>query len=579
MKRMVLFACLCLPALAVYALTPASGLARHRPPAPHVRAHTAHVASHRAHGVHVRGQRAHAAQAPVVSTCCATVRAPSRLVLKGRLGPRGLVAYYRFQYGATRAYGSVTRRIRVPSGRVGVKARARPRRLAPGATYHFRLVAWNRHGITYGADARVRTAALAVVALHGRHRRASDATPPSAPGALTATPGNAQVALSWQRSSDNVGVAGYAVYRNGTSIARVSALTYTDTGVSNGTSYTYDVVAYDAAGNTSAPSNVVSATPAGPPSSPSLATTSTSITPSASTPPSSTPSASTPPSSTPSGYDQVVLADHPVGFWDMDHPGATEPDLSGNGHNGSYEGGTPALSAMPNGDQAADFNGSTEYMTVQSSSAFSIPTTSQFTWEGWIRPDLLQWSTLSDPQTYGYVDWMGKCEDYSPSCEWEARMYNSVNSEGRCNRLSAYVFNPGAGLGSGADWQPGCNLLGAGQWLYVVGEYQTQTTPSGCSSANPGTINIWVNGVEWNFSYHDPTGCMSQYGITPKAGSSPLDIGTMAMDTFFPGAVGKVALYNYLLGQPQINAHYDAMTGAMPSGSCANTCTIPVPTP
>jgi hypothetical protein len=278
-------------------------------------------------------------------------------------------------------------------------------------------------------------------------------------------------------------------------------------------------------------------------------------------------------------YDQVVLADHPVAFWDMDHPGATETDVTGNGHNGSYAGGTPSLTGMPNGDSAVDLNGSSEYMTVPSSTAFSIPTTQQLTWEAWIRPDLLQWSTLSDPQAYGYVAWMGKCEDYSPSCEWEARMYSSVNSENRCNRLSAYVFNPTAGLGSGADWQPQCGLLEAGQWLYVVGEYQTQTTPSGCSSTYPGSINIWVNGVEWNFADHDPTGCLSQYSVTPKAGSSPLDVGTMAMDTFFPGAVGKVALYNYLLSSPQISAHYDAMTGSVPSGSCGNTCTTLVPTP
>jgi hypothetical protein len=72
---------------------------------------------------------------------------------------------------------------------------------------------------------------------------------------------------------------------------------------------------------------------------------------------------------------------------------------------------------------------------------------------------------------------------------------------------------------------------------------------------------------------------MSQYNVTPQAGSSPLEVGTMAMDTWFPGAVGKVAIYNYLLSQSQINAHFAAMTGAQPSGSCASTCTTAVPTP
>lgn len=275
-----------------------------------------------------------------------------------------------------------------------------------------------------------------------------------------------------------------------------------------------------------------------------------------------------------SAYDAAILSDNPVAYWAMDNPSGSEPDLSGHDHTGTFKGGTPTLERMPNGDQAAKFNGSSEYMTVPASPSLSIPTTHQLTWEAWIDPSVLQFPTA----TNGYVDWMGKCQNYSPDCEWEARMYSTTNSQKRCNRISAYVFNPSAGLGSAADWQPDCNLLQSGQWLHVVAEYQTLTTPSGCDPAYPGSINIWVNGVPWNASYHAPTGCMSQFSVTPTAGSSPLDIGTMALDYWFSGAIGKVAIYNYLLSQTQINAHFTSMTGAAPSGSCANTCTIPAPT-
>ncbi len=280
-----------------------------------------------------------------------------------------------------------------------------------------------------------------------------------------------------------------------------------------------------------------------------------------------------------SPYDLAILNDHPVAFWAMKGDATTgaEADLA-SGHTGTYKGGTPSSATLPNGDTAADFNGSSEYLTVPSSDAFSVSTTHQLSWEAWIRPDVLQWSKASDPYGSGYVDWMGKCANYSPNCEWEARMYASANSQDRYNRLSAYVFNPGAGLGSAADWQPNQNLLQAGQWLHVVGEYQTQMQPLGCKGPQIGGINIWVNGVEWNQSYHVPTGCMSQYGITPTAGSSPLNIGTMAFDTWFPGAIGKVAIYNYLLSPAQINAHFSDMTGAQPAGSCAVSCTTPVPT-
>ena len=152
-------------------------------------------------------------------------------------------------------------------------------------------------------------------------------------------------------------------------------------------------------------------------------------------------------------------------------------------------------------------------------------------------------------------------------------MYSTNTSQGRGNRLSAYAFNPSAGLGSAADWQPVSGLIQAGKWLHIVAEYDTTTTPSGCSSATPGSINIWVNGIKQNFGSHVPTGCMSQYSIVPRANNSPLNIGTMALDTWFKGAVGKVAVYDHLLSQSQINAHFTAMTGKVPSGSCGASCT------
>lgn len=279
------------------------------------------------------------------------------------------------------------------------------------------------------------------------------------------------------------------------------------------------------------------------------------------------------PASTPTSgsgsYDQTVLGDGPVAFWDMSHPGSSEPDVSGHGNTGTYKGGTPTLVSMPDGSQAADFNGSSEYLTVPSNSSFSIPTKGYLTWEGWIRPDVLQFPNDGGS---GYVDWMGKCQNYSPTCEWESRIYDQNNSQSRTSRLSAYVFNPSAGYGSAADWQPNSEIFSRGRWIYVVGEYQIVSQPSGCNGRQIGGINIWVDGVEWDMADHLQTGCMSQYGITPKAGSSPLNIGTMAFDTWFKGAVGKVAIYDHLLSSSQISNHFTAMTGLKPGGSCGNKC-------
>ena len=79
----------------------------------------------------------------------------------------------------------------------------------------------------------------------------ADTSPPTAPGTPAATSvTSSQVGLSWTPATDNVGVEGYLVVRNGSAIATVPGTSYTDSTVAAGTSYSYQIVAYDAAGNT-----------------------------------------------------------------------------------------------------------------------------------------------------------------------------------------------------------------------------------------------------------------------------------------------------------------------------------------
>ena len=85
-----------------------------------------------------------------------------------------------------------------------------------------------------------------------------DSIPPSVPSGLLATTiSTSQINLAWEGSTDNVGVAGYRVYRNGKQIATTSNISYQDTGLRPGTLYTYRVAACDAVGNISAKSTSV----------------------------------------------------------------------------------------------------------------------------------------------------------------------------------------------------------------------------------------------------------------------------------------------------------------------------------
>lgn len=94
---------------------------------------------------------------------------------------------------------------------------------------------------------------------------APDTQAPTAPSSLTASAtGPTSVNLSWGAASDNVGVTGYEVFRGGSQIATTVGTTYTDSGAAPNTSYSYQVRAFDLAGNRSAFSNSATVTtPAG----------------------------------------------------------------------------------------------------------------------------------------------------------------------------------------------------------------------------------------------------------------------------------------------------------------------------
>ena len=100
-----------------------------------------------------------------------------------------------------------------------------------------------------------------------------DTAAPTVPGNLNATTiSSSQIGLTWTASTDNVGVAHYAVERcagSGCSsfapIGTAPSLSYTDTGLTPSTTYRYRVRAVDAATNASGPSAVAAATTLGVP--------------------------------------------------------------------------------------------------------------------------------------------------------------------------------------------------------------------------------------------------------------------------------------------------------------------------
>ncbi|WP_020666692.1 discoidin domain-containing protein [Amycolatopsis nigrescens] len=96
------------------------------------------------------------------------------------------------------------------------------------------------------------------VEVFGTSDASGDTVAPSTPaglkaGAVTAT----SAALGWSAATDNVGVTGYDVLRDGAVVATAASTAFTDSGLSPDTAYRYAVRARDAAGNVSAPGDEV----------------------------------------------------------------------------------------------------------------------------------------------------------------------------------------------------------------------------------------------------------------------------------------------------------------------------------
>ena len=88
-----------------------------------------------------------------------------------------------------------------------------------------------------------------------------DTIPPTTPTLLTVVPvASSQIDVTWSTSVDNHLLSGYVLSRDGLPIATTTLTSFIDTGLAPETLYTYDVYAFDSAGNFSTTSNQLATT-------------------------------------------------------------------------------------------------------------------------------------------------------------------------------------------------------------------------------------------------------------------------------------------------------------------------------
>ncbi|TFH66552.1 MAG: hypothetical protein E4G90_02955, partial [Gemmatimonadales bacterium] len=106
--------------------------------------------------------------------------------------------------------------------------------LSPGTSYGYRVSAFDWIG-----NESVKSTTLFVAT--------TDGSAPSAPANLQGTAvSTSRIDLAWTASTDNVGVTGYRIYRNAAVVGTATGTSWSDTGLSEYTTYTYRVAAYDA---------------------------------------------------------------------------------------------------------------------------------------------------------------------------------------------------------------------------------------------------------------------------------------------------------------------------------------------
>ncbi len=276
---------------------------------------------------------------------------------------------------------------------------------------------------------------------------APDTQAPTAPTGLTAG-GQTQteITLSWNSSSDNVGVTGYSRYQNGTLVSGGTGTSFSFTGLTCGTSYTLAVDAYDGAGNRSTRPSI---------------------------------SAST---STCAG------GAGPVAAYSFDNAtGTSLADNSGSGNTGSISGATWTSAGKSGG--ALAFDGVNDIVTVADKASLDLSTA--MTLEAWIRPTASStWRTVVTKETSGNLT-------YGLFSNSDAPQPSAIVTIGAS---PAQTITRGSSEVAMSNWTHLASTYdGAVLRLYVNGTQVSTTNVTGAMANSGGALQIGGNNIwaEW----------------------------------------------------------------------------------
>jgi hypothetical protein len=222
-----------------------------------------------------------------------------------------------------------------------------------------------------------------------------------------------------------------------------------------------------------------------------------------------------------SAYSQLVLADRPVGYWRLNETsGTTAADSSGNGHDGTYNGGftlNQAGALLDDSSPSVLLNGTTGYLSTDLGGPVPVA------YEMWFKP------TSAINASAGAIPLAGT--DYASGSTIEALYLGSVT--GSFNNELVTVFNRVASGDDRFRYYADANRSLAG-WNHLVWQWVN------------GAWEIWLNGEQVdNGSFN---GNAAWRRTTTYFG--------FGAGAYFPGSIQDAAVYLHSLSGDRIIAHY-----------------------
>jgi hypothetical protein len=208
-----------------------------------------------------------------------------------------------------------------------------------------------------------------------------------------------------------------------------------------------------------------------------------------------------------------------VGLWHMNNDWT---DSSGNGNNGTANGGASFTTSSKLGSHAGTFDGDGDYTTISNDQSLNFDSDESFSVTAWVKLDTQESNAAILSKTPAYDDdQVNYALDQSDSLGWK------------------FVVSDGSGTGGHSDSIYGSKNYVTDRWVHLVGTY----------NASADKMNLYVDG-QFQSSTTVTNG--------PTSNSANLYIGSYYTGNYFDGQIDEVAIYDRALSPEEIEMMYGA---------------------